>query len=254
MPPLARPAAVASVDGWRMLFEPRDLFSTVSLLCLFATVLRSIALHIGNRKRSVSRAHTDLEHSTMDQDELMLKQRKDSSQGGQVHLRPAKEASPVGESKKQPSQETQEDSEVHPSSLEQKPNDYLESLKQETRQPSLSPIYPWVAPPQRLPGPYDAPYYPLPLPTIALQKTHETEGQTTPKTTEDEKPEELETIVFSRRVPTSNSTEAGAVREEVVTVSNKGWRRTQWTVNTGLNRRHLPQSHRYRTTKKEEDR
>lgn len=232
MSPLPIPTDVASLESWRKLFEPENSLSTASLLLLFAIVVRSIAVNLGKRRRSVSRAGTDLERSIMEQ-ELVLKQRKDSSQGEQEQVSESKEKTPVFESEKQPRSEMQKNDKVHHSSLEQRPNDYLESLKQETRQPSLSPIYPWIAPPQQLPGPYDAPYYPLPLPTIQLQKDRETESRSERETTPDIKPEELETIVYSRRVPTNNSTTAGPIREKVVTVSNKGWRRTQWTVNTG---------------------
>lgn len=108
-------------------------------------------------------------------------------------------------------------------SLEKEPNEYLESLKQETLQPKLGPIYPWIAPPQPLPGPYDAPYYPLPLPTIRRHSHDPSE----------EAPEETSTISYTRRVSTNSTPEHEATIQGSTTVSTTGWRRTQWTVAAG---------------------
>ncbi|KAH7377801.1 hypothetical protein BKA66DRAFT_150941 [Pyrenochaeta sp. MPI-SDFR-AT-0127] len=113
-------------------------------------------------------------------------------------------------------------------SLEKEPNEYLQSLKQETLQPTLGPIYPWIAPPQPLPGPYDAPYYPLPLPTIRRHSQDSSAHDASP-----EKPEEASTISYTRRVSTNSIPEHETIIQGSTTVSTTGWRRTQWTVAAG---------------------
>jgi hypothetical protein len=236
MPPLPIPTGVASLDSWHTVFEPQDLPSSVLLVSLLVTALRFIIVILGKRKKRGSHRDTIMEKSSMEQEELIVKPRKDSSQGEEVDLSTSKPIHLVTDLKKKSNSEAQRYDKPHQSSLELHQNEYLESLKQETLEPSLLPIYPWLAPPQRLPGPYDAPYYPLPLPTIAVEKTFGDETQSKNiklESTSDNRPEELETIVYSRRLPTPNNRESDYLREGVVTVSTKGWRRTQWTVNAG---------------------
>ncbi|KAH9877899.1 hypothetical protein J1614_003116 [Plenodomus biglobosus] len=115
------------------------------------------------------------------------------------------------------------DSKSHPSSPDLDPNSYLQSLKQETLQPHLAPIHPWIAPPTPLPGPYDAPYYPLPLPTIRIHSQE--------PTTDDI--QELSTRSYTRRTSANSELSTDTVLEGSTTVSTQGWRRTQWTVSAG---------------------
>ncbi|KAH9871343.1 hypothetical protein IAQ61_005522 [Plenodomus lingam] len=102
-------------------------------------------------------------------------------------------------------------------------NTHLQSLKSETLQPNLAPIHPWIAPPVPLPGPYDAPYYPLPLPTI---RSHSQEPAT-------DDFQELSTRSYTRRSSANSELSADIVLEGSTTVSSQGWKRTQWTVSAG---------------------
>ncbi|KAH8722417.1 hypothetical protein GQ44DRAFT_622682 [Phaeosphaeriaceae sp. PMI808] len=105
------------------------------------------------------------------------------------------------------------------------PNHHLRALRQELLEPDHKPIYPWISPPTQLPGPYDAPYYPLPTlnPTISLH-SHElafiSPGQT-------------QMFPYSRRVSLNNSSTEDLMLLGKTTVSSQGWRRTEWTVTTG---------------------
>ena len=111
-----------------------------------------------------------------------------------------------------------------PPALEKEPNQYLQSLKEETLKPHLGPIYPWIAPPKPLPGPYDAPYYPLPAPTIRRHSSSSSEAET----------EEMsKTIPYTRRVSTNSIPKQELNLEGTTTISTQGWRRTQWTVSAG---------------------
>ncbi|KAH3913234.1 hypothetical protein HBI56_086100 [Parastagonospora nodorum] len=114
-----------------------------------------------------------------------------------------------------------------PSTQPEEQNQRLKALKEELSHAEYIPIYPWIAPPTPLPGPYDAPYYPLP----SIRKySHDS------STTESPPPEELQSVSYTRRLPT-NSTSGTAAQEPVLhgttTVSNHGWRRTQWTISKG---------------------
>lgn len=99
------------------------------------------------------------------------------------------------------------------------PNQHLHALKEELSQISLKPVYPWIAPPTPLPGPYDAPYYPLP--TLRRHSDSLTE-----------EPEKLATASYTRRVSTNNTPATNATLNGSLTVSNHGWRRSQWSVST----------------------
>lgn len=114
-----------------------------------------------------------------------------------------------------------------PSTQPEDQNQRLKVLKEELSRPEYIPIHPWIAPPTPLPGPYDAPYYPLP----SIRKySHDS------STTESPPPEELQSISYTRRVST-NGTAGTAAQEPILhgttTVSNHGWRRTQWTISKG---------------------
>ncbi|KAF1921430.1 hypothetical protein BDU57DRAFT_49079 [Ampelomyces quisqualis] len=116
------------------------------------------------------------------------------------------------------------------STLSSQPNDQnarLQALQEELSQPVFKPVHPWVAPPTPLPGPYDAPYYPLP--SIRRQSKDS-------QTPESPPPEEIQTISYTCRISTNSrrSTEADeSSLQGTVMLSNHGWRRTQWTVSKG---------------------
>jgi hypothetical protein len=99
----------------------------------------------------------------------------------------------------------------------------LQALKEELSQPAFKPIHPWIAPPTPLPGPYDAPYYPLP--TIRPHSQDSSSGSPPP--------EEIQCITYSRRVSNTSDSSTEPTVQGTVMVSNHGWRRTQWTVSKG---------------------
>jgi hypothetical protein len=109
-----------------------------------------------------------------------------------------------------------------PSCKPEDPNQRLQALKEELSQPAFKPIHPWIAPPSPLPGPYDAPYYPLPS-----IRRHSQDSST------DSIPEEIQAISYSRRISTCSNTAEDPTLHGTITVSNHGWRRTQWTVSKG---------------------
>ncbi|KAL6709213.1 hypothetical protein ACN47E_002029 [Coniothyrium glycines] len=122
-------------------------------------------------------------------------------------------------------------------------NQYLQSLRQEALQPALAPIHPWIAPPTPLPGPYDAPYYPLPFPTICKHagQPHRPEIATSGGVSRRESTdsvssidsETLTTRSYTRRASDNAGLPFDPVLEGSTTVSTAGWRRTQWTVSAG---------------------
>ncbi|KAI4652158.1 hypothetical protein J4E93_002355 [Alternaria ventricosa] len=166
---------------------------------------------------------------------LAIHQRKDSYQE-EIHLKGEKVETFADTLEEKSSTERQNYISLSRPSLDQQPNQYLQSLQQETLQPVLSPIYPWISPPQNLPGPYDAPYYPVPLPTIKTEESLQDRTQSTTIKTEppsEDVPEELSTISYTRRVSPNSIPDKESLLEGTVTVSTKGWRRTQWTVTAG---------------------
>lgn len=90
--------------------------------------------------------------------------------------------------------------------------------RKDQQQPTFEPIYPWIAPPQALPGPYDPRLYPLP--TI---RRHSYDPSAPA-------PEQDTTISYSRRVSTNDIPSHQARLHGSVTTSTKGWRRNQWVV------------------------
>lgn len=88
-----------------------------------------------------------------------------------------------------------------------------------TLHPTFEPIYPWVSPPEALPGPYDPRYYPLP--TLRRHSFN----PTTPIS------EEKTSISYTRRISTSSIPTRKSLLSGTTTTSSKGWRRTQWTVS-----------------------
>lgn len=96
----------------------------------------------------------------------------------------------------------------HPESKDQEPS-------------TFKPVYPWVSPPQPLPGPYDPRLYPLP--TI---RRHSYDPSTIIS-------EENKAISYSRRVSTNSIPARHSTLQGTVTTSSKGWRRNQWVVGGG---------------------
>ncbi|PVH97538.1 hypothetical protein DM02DRAFT_80738 [Periconia macrospinosa] len=86
-------------------------------------------------------------------------------------------------------------------------------------------IYPWIAPPQPLPGPYDPPFYPLPT-----LRRHSYDPSVTMDTNT-----KARIASYSRRVSAANihksETTQRATIHGKVTTSTKGWRRNQWVIS-----------------------
>lgn len=234
MPPLLKPTNLLDTERPLPLVSLRHLFEVFLLLALFVTVLRSILL--ARRRRTMTSSDMGQGDLPINQEKkLAIHERKDSYQE-EVHLEGEKIESLGTTLEEVSSTERQNEVFLRWPSLDQQPNQYLQSLQQETLQPILSPIYPWISPPQNLPGPYDAPYYPVPLPTIKTEESLQDRNQSTTIKTEphsEDVPEELSTISYTRRVSPNSMPDQESLLEGTVTVSTKGWRRTQWTVTAG---------------------
>lgn len=234
MPPLPNPTNSLSTERRLPLVSLRHLFEVFLLLALFSTASRSAFL-ARRRRRMTSPGMGQSDLPINQEKKLAIHQRKDSYQE-EAHLK-GENVKTVGATLEEKSSiERQNDVFVRRPSLDREPNQYLHSLQQETLQPVLSPIYPWISPPQNLPGPYDAPYYPVPLPTIKTEESLHDRTQSTIIKTEppsEDVPEELSTISFTRRVSPNSIPDQESLLERTVTVSTKGWRRTQWTVTAG---------------------
>ncbi|KAF1832647.1 hypothetical protein BDW02DRAFT_419354 [Decorospora gaudefroyi] len=222
MPPPPISSYPARVESWTTL-PSQHLLRAILLLSLLATAVRSIFVLVAQRKKRMSRSVLSREDSFMD-GERPPKERKDSSQDGEVHLPTYTATKPEQEPEKKVNTTEEENNTPPPPSPDKQPNQYLQSLEQETIHPSLLPIYPWLSPPQPLPGPYDTPYYPLPLPSIQPAKPINQEP------TANDDPEELESICYTRRLST---TQHSPLLSASLTISTKGWRRTQWSVTAG---------------------
>jgi hypothetical protein len=229
MPPLPIPSVLASIQSWPTLIG--RLSKAILLLSIFVTVFLSTCLVVTHRKRRMPRAGTDREESFIVQEKTSnIKQRKDSSHEEELRMGTGVEE------EKTPTMDGRRDKVSLRPSLNKEPNHYLQSLERETLYPSLLPIYPWIAPPQPLPGPYDAPYYPLPLATMRPEEYFDIKTKSPAvklEDTADDMPEELESISYTRRVSTNSIPNHESFLEGSVTVSTNGWRRTQWTVTAG---------------------
>ncbi len=235
MPPLRKPSVLPGTESWLPPISLQHIFEVVLLVAFFVSGLTSIfALRKRGRMTSSGMGQDD---KAMNQEKKPgIHQRKDSYQEEDLHPSSGKMEGLGATLEEKSSTERQNDVVVHRPSLDQEPNQYLQSLRQETLQPILSPIYPWIAPPQDLPGPYDAPYYPPPLPTIKTEESLQNDNQPGTTKTEppsDDVPEELETITYTRRISTTSTSDQESLVEGTVTVSTKGWRRTQWSVTAG---------------------
>jgi hypothetical protein len=107
------------------------------------------------------------------------------------------------------------------SCLSDGPNQRLNAIKEELSQLSLKPVYPWIAPPTPLPGPYDAPYYQLPS------------MRTLSRDISIDSPEKLQNISYTRYILSNSVPEQETTISGTTTISNHGWRRTQWSVSSG---------------------
>jgi hypothetical protein len=95
-------------------------------------------------------------------------------------------------------------------------NDHLRS--QVESEHAFTPLYPWISPPQQLPGPYDSQYYPLP--TIR-RHSYDPSQEKSPGLQDHSRS-------YSRRVSTNS-----VLYGKVTASSNgtTGWRRNQWVVS-----------------------
>jgi hypothetical protein len=115
------------------------------------------------------------------------------------------------------SQEKDIKSHQAPSEDDRRQNDIRQP--QDHQQLEFKPIYPWISPPQALPGPYDPRLYPLP--TIR-RHSHDPSAQ---------RPEQNTTVSFARRVSTNHIPTQQRTLHGSVTTSTRGWRRSQWVVS-----------------------
>lgn len=216
MPPHLRSTSPAGVDWLAFLTPPGHLLKTLLLLFLLVSVTWSLLLLRVRSKRRMA----EYNHSP---DEKIN------------HVRPVPKKKDSGNSP---------DIAMGPRFYPQiHANQYLQSLKQEAQQPHLIPIHPWIAPPTPLPGPYDAPYYPLPMPTIRSQheQSYDDSNPTSMTTSRRESTdsvasngsETLTTRAYTRRLSDNAKLPYDPVLEGSTTVSSAGWRRTQWSVSAG---------------------
>jgi hypothetical protein len=202
MAPHSRAIILSQRESWPIPSSPGDIFKILLFVSIIATAFKSYAVLSLRKKRS-------LDHRTM------IKQEKDQTSLSQEkkHLfsHARNDSASAQTVEKEPTKPSQPD----------ESNQRLQAIQQELSSPALKPIYPWIAPPTPLPGPYDAPYYPLPS-----IRRHSDVPSCDP-------PETHQTIPYTRRVSASNVPSEHPVLRGTVTVSNHGWRRTQWTVATG---------------------
>lgn len=98
-----------------------------------------------------------------------------------------------------------------------RPNTSVESTGQQNV--AFEPMYPWMSPPQPLPGPYDPRLYPLP--TI---RRHSYDPST-------QEPNDDAAACYTRRVSLNNLSDGKGTLRGTVTVSSRGWRRGQWIIS-----------------------
>ena len=240
MPPLPTPSSPASGRSWHAhSSEHQYLLEGIVLWSLFVTACRSVVVLVARRESRMSRSSPSRSDWASNQDEKTSHQRKDSYQVDFSNP-PAIKQEDVDRTTDSPwiKQEQAEETPTNPP-LPSHPNTYLESLKQETLQPAFIPIYPWISAPKPLPGPYDAPYYPLPLPTLQPEESFQAAAkiQDTDRAIkaehehrEEEEKDELETTSYTRHIPLHSTQDREAILQGAIMVSSKGWRRTQWTV------------------------
>jgi len=89
--------------------------------------------------------------------------------------------------------------------------------------PAFTPIYPWISPPQPLPGPYDPRFFPLP--TIR-RHSHDVSPEPSPEV-------ETHTASYTRRVSTNSMPVRQSTLHGAVSITNNRTRRNQWVVTGG---------------------
>ena len=183
MAPHSRSVDLSRIESWTTSATPGEIFKMVVFISIIASAIKSYAV-------------------------LSLRRKKKLDHLSSVQETEAVSSRPVG------------DKDVQSCQLED-PNQRLQALKQELLQPTLKSVYPWIAPPTPLPGPYDAPYYPLP----SIRRHSQDPSYVSP--------EETQTISYTRRISTNSLPAQEPIVRATTTVSNHGWRRTQWTVATG---------------------
>ena len=90
---------------------------------------------------------------------------------------------------------------------------------------TFKPIYPWISPPQPLPGPYEPRLYPHPT-----LRRHSYPDPSPPP------PPETSLISYTRRVSTNSIPARQTMLHGTVTTASNGavgWRRNQWVVEAG---------------------
>lgn len=184
---------------------PRDSFTTLiptvisaqllipalCVLLLISCFRLALALQSRRRERAISRSITMNETD-----------KKDQKQDSLSPERPVKKESPTSQ-----------------------PSPLPTSMQRQVETPTYKPIYPWTAPPHRLPGPYDPPYYPLP--TLRRHSSSDSTSTTTSSA------HEQKTEAYTRRVSTNSIPIQESILRGTVTTSPDGWRRNQWTVSGG---------------------
>ena len=189
MAPHPRFTDLSSIGSWTLSATSGDFFKILLFISIAATAFKTYAvLSLRRKKRMV------LQISFEEKDVQIPCQEKETKSCQHLEQQAAR-----------------------PSKLED-PYQQLHALRQELSQPALKPVYPWIAPPTPLPGPYDAPYYPLP--NIRRHSQGLSCGI----------PEQTQTVPYIRRGSTNTQE---LILHGTTTVSNHGWRRTQWTVATG---------------------
>lgn len=81
--------------------------------------------------------------------------------------------------------------------------------------------YPWIAPPQPLPGPYDARLYPLPT-----LRRHSYDPTAIIRSMQEDR-----IVSYTRRVSAAHISKETRMVHGTVTTSAEGWRRNQWSVS-----------------------
>ncbi|KAF2826033.1 hypothetical protein CC86DRAFT_38201 [Ophiobolus disseminans] len=191
MAPHSRPSDPSRRDLWIMSTSPGDFFKILLFVSIVATAFKSYVV-------------------------FSLREKRLSEQKNSIQEKDVKTSLQENEPISRPSAEQEAVYTTQP----EDPNQRLHALRQELSQPTLKPVYPWIAPPTPLPGPYDAPYYPLPS---IRRHSHDPSC---------ESPGAQSTVPYTRRISTTSTPAQEPILRGTTTISNHGWRRTQWTVAT----------------------
>ena len=110
-------------------------------------------------------------------------------------------------------------------------NEYLQSLRREALQTDSTPIWPWTAPPRQLPGPYDAPYYPLPV--LSTRRNPEASSIEFEEEGSEQISKESPTASTALRVSALSIPNEETNIEHSASTSTHGLRRTHWSKSDG---------------------